>query len=96
MNRQARFVFRLYVSGDGPNSTQAIANLQALCRELLPNRHEIDIINVLREPKRALDDDILLTPTLVKLSPAPARKIIGNLNQREPLLQALGLGALIE
>jgi len=94
MKKPPQFKFRLYVAGEGPNSTQAIANLNALCREILPGRHEIEVINVLREPYRALDDDVLLTPTLVRLSPAPVRKIVGNLNRREPLLQALGLYAL--
>jgi hypothetical protein len=31
----------------------------------------------------------MLTPMLVKLLPAPVRKFIGNLSQRESLLQAL-------
>jgi circadian clock protein KaiB len=91
VNKPVPFKFRLYVAGDAPNSTQAVANLRALCREVLDERHEIEIIDVLREPKRALQDGVLLTPMLVKLSPAPVRKIIGSLNQREPVLQALGL-----
>jgi circadian clock protein KaiB len=91
MKKSVPFKFRLYVAGDAHNSTQAIANLRALCREVLDDRHEIEIIDVLREPKRALADGVLLTPMLVKLSPAPIRKIIGSLNQREPIMQALGL-----
>jgi circadian clock protein KaiB len=91
MNKRAHFTFRLYVAGDAPNSAQAIANLGALCRELLPERHEIEVVDVLRDPQRALADGVLLTPMLVKLTPAPIRKIVGSLNKREPLLQALGL-----
>ena len=91
MNKRAHFTFRLYVAGDGPNSAQAIANLNALCRELLAERHEIEVVDVLRDPQRALADGVLLTPMLLKLSPAPIRKIIGNLNQRNPILQALGV-----
>lgn len=49
-------------------------------------------MDVLKEPKRALADGIFMTPTLVKLGPAPARKIVGTLNQTETVLQALGLG----
>jgi circadian clock protein KaiB len=86
-----RFSFRLYVAGESPNSVQAIINLKALCREYLPERHDIEIVDVLREPKRALADGVALTPMLVKLSPAPIRKIVGNLSQREPVLLALGL-----
>jgi len=91
MRKPAHFKLRLYVAGDGPNSIQAITNLHALCREHLPERHEIEIVDVLREPHRALDDGVMLTPMLVKLSPAPPRKIIGTLSQGETVLLALGL-----
>ena len=93
MNSSDHFKFRLYVAGDGPNSTQAIANLHALCRELLPERHEIEVVDVLREQQRALADNVMLTPLLVKLSPAPIRQIVGTLSRRDPILQALGLSA---
>lgn len=85
------FKFRLYIAGDGPNSTQAIANLQAICREHLAGRHEIEIVDVLRNQKQALTDGVMLTPLLVKLSPEPVRKIIGNLSQRETVVQTLGI-----
>ncbi len=91
MKKPVHFKFRLYVAGDAPNSLLAVANLHAICGEFLAGRHEIEIVDVLREPHRVLADDILLTPALVKLSPAPVRKIVGNLSQREPVLQALGL-----
>jgi circadian clock protein KaiB len=91
MNKSACFKFRLYVAGDAPNSIQAVANLNALCREHLPERHEIEIVDVLSEPQRALTDGVFLTPTLVKLSPAPIRKIVGNLSDPKPVLLTLGL-----
>jgi circadian clock protein KaiB len=90
MTRRVLFKLRLYVAGDAPNSTQARANLDALCRSYLP-ACEIEIVDVLREPKRAMADRIFMTPTLVKLSPAPGRTIVGTLSQTQPVLQALGL-----
>jgi circadian clock protein KaiB len=87
------FTFRLYVSGKVPNSLQAIANLTALCETHLPGRHEIEIVDVFLDPKRALAESIFMTPTLVSVSPFPGRKIVGNLSQTEPILQILGLGA---
>ena len=89
------FKFRLYVAGDALNSSQAIANLGALCRAHLPDRHEIEVVDVFREPKRALLDGIFMTPTLVKLAPSPVRKMVGNLSQTQPVLLALGLEALL-
>jgi circadian clock protein KaiB len=91
MNPHLLFKFRLYVAGDTPNSALALANLGALCRESLPDQHEIEIVDVFREPKRALADGIFMTPTLVKLMPSPVRKIIGTLSQTGSVLQALGL-----
>jgi circadian clock protein KaiB len=93
MKKIPPFKFRLYVAGEGPHSTQAIANLDALCREHLPERHEIEVVDVLREPQRALADRVMLTPLLMKLSPAPTRRIVGSLSQRASVLQTLGLPA---
>jgi len=92
MSRHPIFKFRLYIADHAQNSAEAIANLNALCRAHLPDRHEIEIVDVLREPKRALVDGIFLTPTLVKFAPSPARRIIGTLSQSQPVLLALGLG----
>jgi circadian clock protein KaiB len=91
MKAPTHFKFRLYVAGDGPNSAQAVANLNDICREHLPERHEIEVIDVLREQKRALADGVMLTPLLVKLSPAPVQRITGTLSWRELVLHALNL-----
>ena len=91
MSRRVKFKFRLYVAGDAQNSAQAVANLTAICHTYLPDRHDIEVVDVFREPKRALVDGILMTPTLVKLAPSPVRRIIGTLSQTQPVLQALGL-----
>jgi len=94
MSRRARFKFRLFVAGGTQNSAQAAANLNAICRAHLPDRHDIEVVDVLREPKRALADGILMTPTLVRLAPTPVERIIGTLSQTQTVLRALGLEAL--
>lgn len=94
MSRRLLFKFRLYVADDAQNSARAVANLTALCQAHLPDRHEIEIVDVFREPERALADGIFMTPTLVKLAPAPGRRIVGTLSETQPVLQALGLAAI--
>ena len=92
MTQRKEFQFRLYVAGSAQNSAQAVANLSELCHEHLEDRHEIEIVDVLREPRRALDEGIFMTPTLLKLAPSPApRRIVGTLSQKQPLMLALGL-----
>jgi circadian clock protein KaiB len=65
--------------------------LNALCRAHLPDRHEIEVVDVNREPKRALADTIRMTPTLLKLSPPPSRRIVGTLSQTQRVLDTFGL-----
>ena len=91
MSRRTVFKFRLYISGDAPNSLQARVNLAALCRTYLPERHEIEIVDVFRHPKRALVDGVLMTPTLVRVAPGPICSIVGTLSQTQALVQTLGL-----
>ena len=86
------FTFRLYVAGDAPNSLQAIANLTRLCETHLPDRYDIEIVDVVLDPKRALNEAIYMTPTLVTDSPYPGHRIVGTLSHTEPILQILGLG----
>ncbi|MET0543028.1 MAG: circadian clock KaiB family protein [Variovorax sp.] len=85
------FRFRLYIAGATPNSAQALTNLKALCRRHLPGRHEIDIVDIFEDPRRALSDRIMLTPTLVKLSPLPEQRFVGTLGQGRLVVEALGL-----
>ena len=91
VRRASDFKFRLYVVGDTQNSAQAINNLTAFCAKHLTNRPEIEVVDVLREPRRALQDGVVMTPTLIKLAPAPPRRVVGTLSQSQPLLAALGL-----
>jgi circadian clock protein KaiB len=68
-----------------------LANLTELCDRHLRGRHEIEVVDVLREPQRALSEGVYLTPTLVKVSPDPVRRVVGSLSESRPVLEALGL-----
>lgn len=89
--RRTQFRLRLYVAGDTQNSARAIANLAAICRAHLPERHHIEVVDVMREPARALADGVLMTPMLVKVGPVPVRRIVGTLSQTQAVLEVLGL-----
>ncbi|MCU1485041.1 MAG: KaiB protein [Actinomycetia bacterium] len=82
---------RLYVAGQSPRSLSALANLTQLCDEHLAGRHDIETIDLVDDPSRARDDDILAIPTLVRCRPKPERKIIGDLSDTARTLAALRL-----
>ena len=80
---------RLYVAGQTPKSLAAIANLQAMCREHLPERHSIEIIDLREQPELAARDQVVAIPTLVRHLPPPLKRIIGNLATIEKVLIGL-------
>jgi circadian clock protein KaiB len=86
---------RLYIAGRAPNSVKAIANLEAICRQHLKDGYKLEIIDVCEHPRRALDEGVLVTPSLAKLSPHPGAHVIGNLSDTSSVLAALGLTTVL-
>ena len=82
---------RLYVAGQSPKSMAAFANLKRLCEEHLAGEFEIEVIDLIENPRLAKDDQIVAIPTLVRKLPEPIRKIIGDLSDTERTLVGLNL-----
>ena len=87
--RSVRHRFKLYVAGQTPRSARAIANLRRICGEALPDGCEIVVIDVLEQPHLAEQDRVLVTPTLIKELPPPARRVLGDLSDTEQVLWGL-------
>ena len=87
------FELRLYVTGMTPRSTRAITAVRRLCEELLRGRYELEIIDVYQQPALSQREQIVATPTLIKIGPAPQRRLIGDMSNRARLLAGLGLPA---
>lgn len=85
----AVWYLRLYVAGQSPKSLYASANLKKLCDEHLAGRYEIETVDLVEDPTRARDDDILAIPTLVRRLPPPVRKVIGDLSDTRRVLRGL-------
>jgi circadian clock protein KaiB len=89
-------LLRLYVVGGAPNSVQAIANLEAICQEHLKGAYKLEVVDILEHPQRAMDEGVLVTPSLAKLSPRPAANVVGNLSDKNKVILALGLGSRVQ
>ena len=80
---------RLYVAGQTPKSITALANLKRLCEGHLAGRYRIEVVDLVKQPRLARRDDIVVLPTLVRHLPPPIRKIIGDLSNEERVLVGL-------
>jgi circadian clock protein KaiB len=86
-----KLVFELFVTGRTRQSQRAIQNLRGFFAEAPDVEYELTIIDVLEQPERAEERHILATPTLIRTSPLPPLRIIGDLSERDVVRQALGL-----
>jgi circadian clock protein KaiB len=82
---------RLFVTGTTPRSARAIQNIRTICEEHLQGRYDLDVIDIYQHPEHVKAEQIVVTPTLVKLFPLPVRKLIGDLSEKERVLAALDI-----
>lgn len=87
------YQLRLYVAGSTPASARAIVNVRRLCEEHLAGRYALEVVDISMHPQRVRDDQIIAAPTLVKQSPLPLRRFIGDMSASERILHGLGLSA---
>jgi circadian clock protein KaiB len=87
---------RLYVAGQTPKSLAALANLKDLCEVYLAGKYRIEVIDLVKKPQLARDDQIVAIPTLVRRLPAPVRKIVGDLCDKRQTLVGLELAEQME
>jgi circadian clock protein KaiB len=91
VKRDEHCTLRLYVAGQTPKSLAAFDNLKRLCEERLKGRYSIEVVDLLKNPRLAKDDQILAIPTVVRRLPPPVRRIIGDLSDIERVLVGLDL-----
>jgi circadian clock protein KaiB len=82
---------RLYVAGRSPKCVAALENLKRFCEEHMPGQYEIEVVDLLENPRLAKDDQIVAIPTLVRKLPEPLRRIIGDLSNTERMFVGLDL-----
>ena len=88
---EQQYVLKLYVTGATRASSRAIERVRALCEERLRGRYELEVIDIYQLPALARGDQIVATPTLVRVLPEPLRKSIGNLASMEKVLFGMDL-----
>jgi circadian clock protein KaiB len=85
------YLFRLFVSGLTPRSQTAIDRLHEYCGRHLKGHHRIEIVDLYQCPERAAQEQIVATPTLLKVSPSPERRLIGDLSHEDRFLSGFNI-----
>ena len=81
----------LFVTGASPNSVRAIANIKNICEEHLKGRYTLQVIDVYQQPLLAQEYQVTALPMLLKSSPNPSRRLIGDMSDKAKVLTGLGI-----
>ncbi|MET3980786.1 circadian clock protein KaiB [Mucilaginibacter sp. UYP25] len=85
------FVLRLFITGASPNSIRAVENTKAICEQYLAGNYELEIIDIHQQPKLAEGEDVIAVPLMIKKSPYPERRMIGDMSNVPRVLKGLGI-----
>ncbi len=77
--RAAKYLLRLFVAGATARSREALRRVHLLCQAELRDNYDLEVIDIYQEPGLARDNQIVATPTLIKITPRPVMRFIGNL-----------------
>jgi circadian clock protein KaiB len=86
-----RYNLRLYVAGSTPRSMLAVKNIRNICERHLTGQYDLEVIDIYQQPEAAAGAQIIAAPTLIKLTPQPVRRAIGDLSNERKVLSTLSL-----
>jgi circadian clock protein KaiB len=90
-SNESNWQFRLFISGDSPKNDNAVAVLEHICQKYLEGKCDIEVIDITLDQLTAMKENILATPTLIKKTPTPVQRFIGDLSGEEQLLLRLNI-----
>lgn len=71
----------LYIAGSAPKSQQAVANVRQLTSKYAAEGNiDLSIVDLAAAPSMAMEKNILALPTLVRDSPEPPLRVVGDLS----------------
>lgn len=86
----SEIALKLYITGVSSESDRVLAILHDICKEHLP-AYQVEVIDVLQNPRLAEADKIVATPTVVRVIPEPKCQVIGDLADRGDVIIGLRL-----
>jgi circadian clock protein KaiB len=88
-NDADHYELKLYIVGATLHSTLAIRNIKTICDKFLEGHYNLEIIDIYQHPSLSELQQIIAAPTLIKLSPLPKKRLIGDMSDTRAVLAAL-------
>lgn len=85
----AKYVLRLFVTGNTARARRSVMNLQNFCQRFLPGRYNLEIVDIYQQPSLAKEEQIVAAPTLIRREPLPLRRLVGDFSDQERVASGL-------
>jgi circadian clock protein KaiB len=89
----AKYLLRLYIAGHTPRSMRAVENLNRIVAKYLPSETEVEVVDIYQQGQLAREANVIGAPTLIKRSPLPLRRLVGDLSDESKVLLGLNISA---
>jgi len=83
------YILRLFVSGPSQGTTEALTTLHRLLEKKLSESYTLKVVDIMKHPEQAELNQVSATPTLVRLYPEPVRRIVGEWDNLDRILQLI-------
>lgn len=90
-DQPGHYSLRLFIAGTGPRSRRAIRNIREICEASLKGRYRLEVVDIYQQPQAAREEQLVAAPTLIKDSPLPRRRLLGDMSSRSRVLACLGV-----
>ncbi|WP_013325372.1 circadian clock KaiB family protein [Gloeothece verrucosa] len=71
-------LFKLDLDGNNPKSVKDLKSIKKVLDLEFDNNYTLEVIDVIQKPQLAEEQNIVFTPTLIKIQPLPKQKFIGD------------------
>ena len=88
---EEKVLLKLFVAGNTDRSQKAIDGITVVFDGCLKEKGTLEIIDVLEKPQLAADENVLATPTLIRVLPEPARRLIRDFSDGKRAFDLLAL-----
>jgi circadian clock protein KaiB len=85
------YLLRLFISKWATSSQRAITNLTELIKEHYPLIYRLEIIDINQHPEMVIAENVTAVPLLLKQSPEPSRRLVGDMSNRLKVIAGLQL-----
>lgn len=83
------YILRLFISNQDPHGERTLSNIHQILEQGLINPYTLKVIDVAKNPEQAASHRIASTPTLIRVSPKPVRRIVGQFNDIPRILKII-------